>query len=53
MPLSGYFEPDDIALILTAFPGTAAFGVDGMTFAFCNELHCCSEEQKGIPGTEQ
>ena len=30
-PLSGYFEPDDIPVILTTFTGTAAFGIEGMT----------------------
>ena len=45
-PLDGYFKPDDIAEILSAFTRTADFwnGWDG--FAFCNELHCLSEEQR-------
>jgi len=29
--LSGHFEPDKLAVLLTAFTGTAASGIDGMT----------------------
>ena len=29
--LSGHFEPDELPIILTAFTGTAAFNIDGMT----------------------
>ena len=30
-PLSGYYEPDELPMLLTAFTGTAAFGIEGMT----------------------
>ena len=29
--LSGHFEPDELPVLLTAFTGTAAFNIDGMT----------------------
>ena len=30
-PHSNYFEPDELATLLTAFTGTAAFNIDGLT----------------------
>ncbi|KAM9332830.1 ATP-dependent DNA helicase PIF1-like [Pholidichthys leucotaenia] len=30
-PLSGHFDPDELPVLLTAFTGTAAFGIEGMT----------------------
>ncbi|XP_078603870.1 uncharacterized protein LOC144877700 [Branchiostoma floridae x Branchiostoma japonicum] len=30
-PHSGHFQPDELPLLLTAFTGTAAFGIQGMT----------------------
>ena len=30
-PLSHHFEPEELPLLLTAFTGTAAFGIEGMT----------------------
>ena len=38
--LSGYFEPDELPILLTAFTGTAAFGIDGMTFHSALGLSC-------------
>ncbi|KAM9365022.1 ATP-dependent DNA helicase PIF1-like [Pholidichthys leucotaenia] len=30
-PLSGHFDPDELPVLLTAFTGTAVFGIEGMT----------------------
>ena len=30
-PLSGYFKSDDVIVVLTAFTGSAAFGIKDMT----------------------
>ena len=38
--LSGYFEPDELPILLTAFTGTAAFGIEGMTLHSALGLSC-------------
>ncbi|KAI8500028.1 hypothetical protein Bbelb_223450 [Branchiostoma belcheri] len=40
-PLSGhYFDPNDLPVMLTAFTGTAAFGINGMTLHSALSLSC-------------
>ncbi|KAI8509442.1 hypothetical protein Bbelb_132900 [Branchiostoma belcheri] len=40
-PLSGhYFDPNDLLVMLTAFTGTAAFGINGMTLHSALSLSC-------------
>ena len=39
-PLSGHFEPDDLPVIRTAFTGTAAFGIEGMTLHSAFSFSC-------------
>jgi hypothetical protein len=38
--LSGHFEPDDLPVLLTAFTGTAAFGIEGMTLHSALRISC-------------
>lgn len=38
--LSGHFEPDELPILLTAFTGTAAFGIEGMTLHSALGLSC-------------
>ena len=38
--LSGHFEPDELPILLTAFTGTAAFGIEGMTVHSALGLSC-------------
>ena len=42
LKLSGHFEPDDVIVLLTAFTGTAAFNINGMTLhsAFLFNVNC-------------
>ena len=45
-PLSGHFEPDELPVLLTAFTGTAAFGIDGMTLHSALSFTCGPRSKK-------
>ena len=45
-PLSGHFEPDDLPVLLTAFTGTAAFGIEGMTLHSALGFNCGPKNKK-------
>lgn len=45
-PLSGHFEPDELAVLLTAFTGTAAFGIEGMTLHSAFSFSCGPRSKK-------
>ena len=45
-PLSGHFEPDELPLLLTAFTGTAAFGIEGMTLHSALSFSCGPNKNK-------
>ncbi|XP_078619175.1 uncharacterized protein LOC144886422 [Branchiostoma floridae x Branchiostoma japonicum] len=46
-PLSGrYFDPNDLPVILTAYTGTAAFGINGMTLHSAFSLSCGLKKNK-------
>ena len=45
-PLSGYYEPDELPMLLTAFTGTAAFGIEGMTLHSALGLSCGPKSKK-------
>ena len=47
-PLSGHFEPDELPVLLTAFTGTAAFGIEGMTLHSALGLSCGSNEYRKL-----
>ena len=44
--LSGHFEPDELPLLLTAFTGTAAFGIEGMTLHSALSFSCGPNKKK-------
>ena len=45
-PLSGHFSPDELPVLLTAFTGTAAFGIDGMTLHSALGFTCGPRKNK-------
>lgn len=45
-PLSGHFEPDELPVLLTAFTGTAAFGIEGMTLHSSLGFSCSPKSKK-------
>ena len=45
-PLSGYYEPDELPMLLTAFTGTAAFGIEGMTLHSALGFACGPKSKK-------
>ncbi|CAH1232472.1 PIF1 [Branchiostoma lanceolatum] len=48
-PLSGrYFDPNDLPVLLTAFTGTAAFGINGMTLHSALSLGCGGKEYQPL-----
>ncbi|CAH1276883.1 PIF1 [Branchiostoma lanceolatum] len=48
-PLSGrYFDPNDLPVLLTAFTGTAAFGINGMTLHSALCLGCGGKEYQPL-----
>ena len=46
--MSGYFEPCDVPILLTAFTGTAAFGINGMTLHSALGLSTDSKEYRSL-----
>ena len=51
-PLPGYFQPDELPVILTAFTGTAAFGIEGMTLHSAFSFACGPPQQEGVYACE-
>lgn len=45
-PLFRHFEPDELPVLLTAFTGTAAFGIEGMTLHSSLGFSCGPKNQK-------
>lgn len=43
---SGHFQPDELAVLLTAFTGTAAFGIEGMTLHSALSFSCGPNSKK-------
>ena len=48
-PLSGHFMPDELPVLLTAFTGTAAFGIEGMTLHSALGLSCGPQKKEYKP----
>ena len=53
--LSGHFEPDKLLILLTAFTGTAAFGIEGMTVHSALGLSCGpnNKSQYQLPSSDR